>query len=87
MDRELLEKAYSIDGELSSLEKAKDELQRNAHPESMFKVKLNQCYGDFGKSYTNEREFTGDIAREMYTAVIDILDKHISNLKKALEES
>ena len=85
MDRELLKKAKRVERELKELEDAKSELQRHPNPESLFHVKINQYYGDFGVSYTNQCDFKGDIAREMYNAIIGILEKHIADNERMLE--
>ena len=84
MDKELLNRAIEINGELDNLERAKSELESNAHPEGYFQVRLNQCYGDFGKSFTNQWDFKGDIAREMYDAIMSILEAHIAKAEKQL---
>lgn len=86
MDKERLEKAMRINGEIESLSDRKRRLSANAYPSSLLEIKVNQCYGDFGKSFTNKEEFKGDIADEIYSAVMNIIDNRVAQLEKELQE-
>ena len=84
MDKELLQRASYLDSKIEELTKTKKRLQANAMPSSNLRVIVNQCYGDFGKSFTNCEDFKGKIAEEMYSAIIRIIDAYIEQFEREL---
>ena len=86
MEIDKLEKAIKIYNEINRLRDKKEHLTANAFPSSLLEIKVNQCYGDMGKSYTNVVEFTGDIADIIFYSAIEIIDQRIANLEKELAE-
>lgn len=86
MDLEKLKKARALDDEIRECKSKLDELQRNAMPESSLIIQVNQCYGDFGKSFKNRAEFKKDLASGLFTVIIGFLKTHIALLERQLED-
>ena len=86
MEIELLEKAASIHSEIVSLENKMKRLSANASPKSYLSITVNQCYGDMGLTYQNKEEFSGDVADEIYDAIISVIETKIALLKNELEK-
>lgn len=84
MDKELLQRASYLDSKIEELTKLKKRLQANAMPSSNLRVIVNQCYGDFGESFTNSEDFKGEIAEEIYSAIIRIIDAYIEQFESEL---
>ena len=84
MDKELLERASCLNSNIEELTKTKRHLQANAMPSSNLRVVVNQCYGDFGESFTNRVDFKGKIAEEIYSAVMRIIDAYIEQFESEL---
>ena len=86
MDKEKLEKVIQINSEIESLRGKKMQLSVNAYPSDLLEIKVNQCYVDSGKPFTNQEEFKGDIADEIYSAIMNIIDNRVTQLEKELHE-
>lgn len=84
MDKELLNHAFYLNSNIEELTKIKRRLQANAMPSSNLRVIVNQCYGDFGKSFTNTEDFKGKIAEEIYSEIMRILDANIEQFESEL---
>lgn len=84
MDKELLNRASYLNSNIEELTRIKRRLQANAMPSSNLRVVVNQCYGDFGKSFTNTEDFKGRIAEEIYSAIMSILDTNIEQFESEL---
>lgn len=82
MDKELLMRASYLNSNIDELTKIKRRLQANAMPSSNLRVVVNQCYGDFGKSFTNTEDFKGELAVEIYSSIMQIIDTHIDTFEK-----
>ena len=84
MDKELLKRASCLNSNIEELTRIKRRLQANAMPSSNLRVVVNQCYGDFGESFTNTEDFKGKIAEEIYSAIMRILDTNIEQFESEL---
>lgn len=84
MDKELLKRASYLNSNIDELARIKRRLQANAMPSSNLRVVVNQCYGDFGRSFTNTEDFKGKIAEEIYSAVMRIIDANIEQFESEL---
>lgn len=84
MDKELLKRASYLNTNIEELTRIKRRLQANAMPSSNLRVVVNQCYGDFGESFTNTEDFKGKIAEEIYSAIMRILDTNIEQFESEL---
>ena len=76
----------SVNAEINKLKDKRSRLMANVMPSSLLEIKVNRCYGDFGKSFTNQESFKGDVAYDMFYAAIDVLDKRIAMLEHELDE-
>ena len=86
MDKELLKRASYLNSNIDELRKIKRHLQANAMPSSNLRVVVNQCYGDFGESFTNTEDFKGKIAVEIYSSIMQIIETYINTFEKELSE-
>ena len=84
MDKELLNHASYLNSNIEELTRIKRCLQANAMPSSNLRVIVNQCYDDFGKSFTNTEDFKGKIAEEIYSEIIRIINTHIDSFEREL---
>ena len=85
MDKELLKRARELEDRISVLKKDLERLRTHPHPSSSLKVKVNQYYGDMGRSFTNDVEFKGDIAELLFEVIVTTLETQIALLEKQLE--
>lgn len=86
MDKELLKRASYLNSNIDELKGIKRRLQANASPSSNLRVVVNQCYGDFGRPFTNTEDFNGKIAEEIYSAIMQIIDTNIDSFERELSE-
>lgn len=86
MDKNLLKRASYLSSNIEELTRIKRRLQANAMPSSNLRVIVNQCYGDFGKSFTNTEDFKGEIAIKIYSSIMQIIDTHIATFERELSE-
>ena len=84
MDKELLNRASYLNSNIEELTKIKRRLRANAMPSSNLRIVINQRYGDFGKSFTNAEDFKGEIAEQIYSAIMRILDANIEQFESEL---
>ena len=84
MDKELLNRASYLNSNIEELTRIKRRLQTNAMPSSNLRVVVNQCYGDFGISFTNSEDFKGKIAEEIYSAIMRVIDANIESFESEL---
>lgn len=84
MDKELLNRASYLNSNIEELTRIKRRLQANAMPSSNLRIIVNQCYGDFGESFTNTEDFKGKIAVEIYSEIMRILDANIEQFESEL---
>lgn len=85
MDKELLKRARELEDRISVLKKDLELLKTHPHPSSLLKIKVNQYYGDMGRSFTNDVEFKGDIADLLFEVIVTTLETQIALLEKRLE--
>ena len=81
-----MNRASHLNSNIEELTRIKRSLQANAMPSSNLRVVVNQCYGDFGESFTNTEDFKGEIAVEIYSSIMRIIDTHIYAFEKELSE-
>ena len=85
MDKELLIAAQAKYSEIQNLKKARARLVANAMPSRNLEIKVNQCYGDMGMTFTNKENFSGELASDLFRAIIEIIDKRIDSLEQELD--
>lgn len=85
MDRKLPEKANELDSELRKIEVGLDRIRANAQPSHSLKVEVDQCYGDFARSYVNSILLTGETAVRVYHVIIEELEKIVADMTRQLE--
>ena len=83
--KELLVEAYAKYSEIEELRRAKNHLLANAMPSSKLEINVNQCYGDMGMTFTNQESFSGELASDLFRAIIEIIDKRIDSLEQELD--
>lgn len=86
MEKERFDKASTIDKEIYELTNKRIRLTANACPENNLEIKVNQCYGDMGMTFTNNEKFDGDIACTMFWTMIRLIDERIKQLQEEFDK-
>lgn len=84
MDKELLNRASYLSSNIDELTRIKRHLQADAMPSSNLRVIVNRCYGNFEESFANVEDFKGELAVEIYSEIMRIIDTHIVSFEKEL---
>ena len=85
MDKELYEKAVTLQGEIKALE-YELESTRDGSPNSGIEITVKTGYSDMGHDITRNMKLSGDMACDVWYLIRDVLKKRIHELEVEFEK-